>query len=70
GQYIAAHGPDGLAQVAGWRKAGLPRAAALAVPALWQNDSVLASPLAENGPEWAEILAPAPDVFADPQDLR
>jgi hypothetical protein len=26
--------------------------------------------LAENGPEWAEILAPAPDVFADPQDLR
>jgi len=70
GQYIAAHGPDGLAQIAGWRKAGLPRAAALAVPALWQNDSVLASPLAENGPEWAEILAPAPDVFADPQDLR
>lgn len=69
GQYIAAHGPDGLAQVAGWRRAGLPRAAALAVPALWQNDSVLASPLAENGPEWAEILAPAPDVFADPQDL-
>lgn len=38
-------GADGLAQWAGWRDIGLPRAALIAQPSLWAADTLLSTPL-------------------------
>lgn len=42
---IRALGDTGLAQYTDWRSAGVPRAVALATPALWQDGHVIATPL-------------------------
>lgn len=52
GLTVAALGPDGLAACpdrAGWR---LPRNSLLASPAVWDNLTLIAAPLAGFGPEW------------------
>lgn len=55
--YIAALG-DGITACPDWRDTGMPRASLLASPAIWQNDALIAAPLAglQNG--WtAQIVA-------------
>ncbi len=47
---LGALGADGLMQVPDWRKMGLPRAALLVSPALWDENRLIAAPLAGFGP--------------------
>jgi tRNA(Ile)-lysidine synthase len=60
-------GPEGevralgaaVAQVPGWRDAGLPRATLLASPAVWRGGALVAAPVAGFGRDWtARIVAP------------
>lgn len=46
GAEVAALGPAGLRAVPDWRAGGLPHGAALASPALWRGEELLAAPLA------------------------
>ncbi len=50
GTEVGALGAEGLAQVPDWRTHGLPRAALLAAPALWQGDCLIAAPFVGFGP--------------------
>lgn len=43
---IAALGEAGLAQCPSWRESGVPRKSLLATPALWQDDELVAAPMA------------------------
>ncbi|MDT8856851.1 tRNA lysidine(34) synthetase TilS [Paracoccaceae bacterium Fryx2] len=52
GLQVRALGACGLAQLPDWRGAGRPRAALLAAPALWRNDTVVAAPLAGRVQGW------------------
>lgn len=53
---IGALGPAGLAQCPDWRATGLPRAVLLASPAIWQENWLIAAPLARFGDIWvAEV---------------
>ncbi|MEM8578023.1 MAG: tRNA lysidine(34) synthetase TilS [Pseudomonadota bacterium] len=54
---LRALGPDGLQASPGWRDLGVPRAALLSVPGLWDGDRLVASP-----------LSPSPDVQAEFDD--
>ncbi len=47
---LGALGAEGLAQVPDWRKTGLPRAALLVSPAIWDENRLIAAPLAGFGP--------------------
>lgn len=49
GAELGAMGAEGLAQC-DWRAAGLPRAALLAAPAVWQGKTLIAAPLLGFGP--------------------
>ena len=44
GCHIAPVGEAGLAVLEGWRQGGQPRHAAIAAPALWQRDTLIAAP--------------------------
>lgn len=57
GAEIRALGPEGLAACPDWRAAGLPRAALLATPALWQGDRLLSAPFAGQGAGWRAVSA-------------
>jgi tRNA(Ile)-lysidine synthase len=46
GAVLRTLGPDGLGQCPDWRATGLPRAALLTAPSLWQGDRLLAAPQA------------------------
>ncbi|SEM61255.1 tRNA(Ile)-lysidine synthase [Roseovarius tolerans] len=46
GAEVAALGPEGLRACPDWRAGGLPHGAALASPALWRGEELLAAPLA------------------------
>ena len=52
---IAALGPHGLAQCPDWRATGQPRAALLASPALWLDQTLIAAPFAAFNPEFSAI---------------
>lgn len=52
GQEVRALGEAGLRQCADWRASGLPRASALASPAVWAGAVLVAAPLAGFGPDW------------------
>lgn len=59
---LRALGADGLAQIGDWRALGVPRAALLSQPSLWQGDQLLAAPCARlvHGPSgnWRAISHP------------
>ncbi len=63
GDQIAALGAAGLAQLAGWRSTGFPRAVLLATPAIWRQGQLVAAPLAGNFPEWQAEVVPACHAF-------
>lgn len=61
GARVAALGPAGLPQCPGWRDLGLPRAALLASPAVWQSETLLAAPCVGRSGGWsARIVAGFP----------
>lgn len=65
GLEIRALGPEGFAQCPDPRASGLPRAALLVSPAVWDGDHLVAAPLAGMGENWrAEIFAPHDSPFA------
>lgn len=53
---VRALGADGLAQSPEWRASGQPRPTLLASPAVWQNDRLVAAPLAGFGSDWSVKL--------------
>jgi tRNA(Ile)-lysidine synthase len=53
GLEVRALGPNGLSQCKDWRKMGIDRDGVLPSPAIWQNDRLIAAPLAGFGEEWA-----------------
>ncbi len=58
GGTIAALG-DGIRDCPDWQDRGLPRAAIMATPAVWQGDILVAAPLARRDPGWhARIVTP------------
>ena len=61
-QTIAALGPHGLAQCPDWRQFG-PRDALLVAPAIWQENQLVAAPLARPGAEWAASVQPSFGMF-------
>lgn len=57
GLHVAALGPAGLGQCAGWPATGLSRAGLMAAPALWRGETLVAAPLARPGdPARAHLL--------------
>jgi len=62
--HIAALGAHGLQHCPAWRTTSLPPASLRASPAVWQDETLIAAPLAglENG--WSARLAPDRDDFA------
>jgi len=56
--HVAALGEAGLRLCPDWRETGLPRAALLASPAVWEGERLIAAPLAGVNPDWsARIVA-------------
>jgi tRNA(Ile)-lysidine synthase len=52
-------GPSGLAQCSQWRESGRPRLALLASPSLWQEETLLAAPMAHFGPkDMLKVVSP------------
>lgn len=49
GHEIRALGEKGLAQCPDWRATGLPRALLLATPAVWEDTTLIAAPVAQSG---------------------
>lgn len=64
GGHVAALGPAGLAECAEWRASGVPRAALLSSPAVWQGDRLIAAPLAGAARGWCAELVRGRDDFA------
>ncbi len=60
---VMALGEEGLAQCAGWRETGLPRASLLASPAVWRGRALLAAPLAGEGRGWRARLLHGPEHY-------
>lgn len=52
GARLAPLGQAGMESCAGWRETGLPHAAVLGHPALWQGDTVIASPGVKPHADW------------------
>ncbi|MCD1625941.1 tRNA lysidine(34) synthetase TilS [Seohaeicola saemankumensis] len=61
--HIGALGEAGLRNCPDWRATGLPRAMLLASPAIWEDQRLVAAPLAGHGTEWtARIVADFHDM--------
>ena len=58
GQEIRALGAAGLAQLPDWHRLGRPRAALLALPAVWRGDRLIAAPLAGQAAGYGAELQP------------
>lgn len=56
-------GASGLLNCPEWRQVGLPRNSLMASPALWQNDILMAAPLAGQAKEWDVRLEKGADHF-------
>jgi tRNA(Ile)-lysidine synthase len=62
--HIAALGEAGLRDCPDWRATGLPRAMLLAAPAIWDDQRLVAAPLAGHGDGWtARIVADFHDMM-------
>ncbi len=59
---IGALGPAGLALCSDWR-AHAPRDSALASPAIWQGDQLIAAPLVQKNSDWAATVQPSFGMF-------
>lgn len=59
---IAALGAHGLAQCPDWRQFG-PRDALLVAPAIWQENQMVAAPLARSEADWAASVQPSFGMF-------
>lgn len=53
---VRALGAEGLAQVKDWRKSGVPREVLVVSPAVWQDETLLAAPVAGLSAEWQAKL--------------
>lgn len=53
---VSALGADGLAQIDDWRALGLPRAAILSTPAVFEGNTLIAAPVARDEEEWQAEL--------------
>lgn len=60
---VAPLGELGVRSSEAWRELGLPREAILSLPAVWSGGELIASPLIENGLEWAATLERGADTF-------
>jgi tRNA(Ile)-lysidine synthase len=60
---VAPLGELGVRRSEAWRELGLPREAILSLPAVWSGGELIASPLIENGLEWAATLERGADTF-------
>ncbi|MEM9550305.1 MAG: tRNA lysidine(34) synthetase TilS [Pseudomonadota bacterium] len=56
-------GPEGLAMCETWRQAGRPRRAVIAVPGVWQGNTLLAAPAIGLAGEWTIDLAEGSEGF-------
>lgn len=63
GLTVRALGPEGLKHCGGWRSLGLPRGAILSSPAIWNNDQLIAAPLAGWAQNWQADLERGEDTF-------
>ena len=63
GLELRALGESGLAECPDWRAAGIPRASLLATPAVWQNDRLIAAPLAKKPNGWITTVLFGLDHF-------
>lgn len=63
GLHIAALGPEGIAQCADWRAAGLPLQVLQSTPAVWRDDTLVAAPLAGNDQNWHAALESDEETF-------
>jgi len=64
GLTVRALGPAGLERLPGWRASGLPRATALALPAIWRGPDLVAVPHLDAAHGWgAELHHGAEDFF-------
>ncbi len=62
---IRALGKSGLEQCTDWRASGVPHVVLLSTPAVWQDDVVIAAPLAGCGEKWhAEVIGGKETFFA------
>lgn len=62
---VRALGDAGLSQVPDWRLSGKPRKALLVSPAVWEDDRLIAAPLAGFANGWSAKLAPEwPEFFS------
>ncbi len=52
GLEIRALGEAGLASCPDWRNAGIPRASLMSTPAIWQNQALIAAPMARFAKDW------------------
>jgi len=63
GLELRALGEAGLAQCPDWRDTGVPRTSLLASPAVWQNQALIAAPLAGLSNEWVTLSLFGADHF-------
>lgn len=63
GMELRALGPEGRALCPGWRETGLPRASIEASPSVWQDDRLIAAPLAGRPNGWSAVLRREPAHF-------
>lgn len=60
---VRALGAGGLSQVPDWRAAGLPRAAAIGLPGVWEHDSLVSAPVIAPKEGWQAALMRGEDAF-------
>ncbi|QCO55181.1 tRNA lysidine(34) synthetase TilS [Pseudorhodobacter turbinis] len=63
GQQLQGLGADGLRQVEGWRETGIARDVLLVSPSVWQDDVLVAAPLAGFSPDFHARIAAAFNQF-------
>lgn len=64
GLEVGALGADGLARCPDWRGSGLPHASAIATPAVWRGETLVAAPLAGLPNGWQATLVRGGGDFA------
>ncbi|MEO0389437.1 MAG: tRNA lysidine(34) synthetase TilS [Pseudomonadota bacterium] len=62
---VRAIGPDGLAQIEGWRDLGLPRAALLSLPGVWEGPVLRGAPVQGGPDEWQIEIADGDASYYD-----
>lgn len=63
GMYIGAMGPQGVEQCKDWRASGLPLPVVMSSPAVWQGDTLVATPLVRPDQNWHATLEGGEETF-------